>query len=77
MNGVNIIEVSRYCFLKELISNNDPHDKKEKKRKEKKNNLYFIYPPFMFSLLATVTVTTGTATDIYCLKSIEDFLEDL
>ena len=39
-------------------------------------NLFFIYPPFVFSLLATVTVTTGTATDVYCLKSIKVCLED-
>jgi hypothetical protein len=33
-------------------------------------NLFFIYP-FMFSLSATVTVTTGTTTDIYCVNLLK------
>ena len=38
-------------------------------------NLLFIYS-FMSSLLATLTVTSATATDIYCLKSIKDSVID-
>jgi hypothetical protein len=38
-------------------------------------NLFFIYS-FMFSLLATFTVTSATETDIYCLKSIRDSMID-
>jgi len=38
-------------------------------------NLFFIYS-FMFSLLATFTVTSATETDIYCLKSIKDSMID-
>ncbi|KAF9663104.1 hypothetical protein SADUNF_Sadunf17G0003800 [Salix dunnii] len=37
--------------------------------------LFLIYS-FMSSLLATITVTTATATDIYCLKSIKDSVID-
>ncbi|KAJ6859722.1 hypothetical protein NC651_036117 [Populus alba x Populus x berolinensis] len=38
-------------------------------------NLFFIHS-FMFSLLATFTVTSATATDIACLKSIKDSMID-
>jgi len=38
-------------------------------------NLFFIYS-FMFSLLATFTVTSATETDIYCLKSIRASMID-
>eukprot|EP00258_Populus_trichocarpa_P028919 XP_024444938.1 probably inactive leucine-rich repeat receptor-like protein kinase At5g48380 [Populus trichocarpa] len=38
-------------------------------------NFFFIYS-FMFSLLATFTVTSATETDIYCLKSIRDSMID-
>ncbi|KAJ6859732.1 inactive leucine-rich repeat receptor-like protein kinase [Populus alba x Populus x berolinensis] len=38
-------------------------------------NLFFIYS-FMFSLLATFTVTSATQTDIACLKSIKDSMID-
>ncbi|KAG5226263.1 inactive leucine-rich repeat receptor protein [Salix suchowensis] len=38
-------------------------------------SLFFIYS-FMFSLLATLTVTTATETDISCLKSIKDSVID-
>ncbi|KAJ6289636.1 hypothetical protein OIU78_025538 [Salix suchowensis] len=38
-------------------------------------NLLFIYS-FISSLLATLTVTSATATDIYCLKSIKDSVID-
>jgi hypothetical protein len=38
-------------------------------------NLFFIYS-FMFSLLATFTVTSATETDLSCLKSIRDSMID-
>ncbi|XP_034924105.1 probably inactive leucine-rich repeat receptor-like protein kinase At5g48380 [Populus alba] len=38
-------------------------------------NLFFIYS-LMLSLLATFTVTSATDTDVYCLKSIKDFMID-
>jgi len=38
-------------------------------------NLFFIYS-FMFSLLATFTVTSATETDIYCLKSFRASMID-
>nr|XP_034889417.1 probably inactive leucine-rich repeat receptor-like protein kinase At5g48380 [Populus alba] len=38
-------------------------------------NLFFIHS-FMFSLLATFTVTSATHTDIACLKSIKDSMID-